>query len=418
MITKNIVLFRFSVLFVGLWLFPFPISFFYGFFFDGSLHHEIYKDIIPFIGEHILKLENPISTQSNGSGDRTYNYIVLLLQLFLAILGTTIWTIIDRENRSYEKLNYWFLVLIRYSLAYSLIVYGLGKIIQLQFPEPSLLRLLQPYGSSSPMGLAWTFFGYSEGYNLLIGLLEFIPGILLLHRKTKLLGAFLAIPVIGNIVAVNFFFDVPVKIYSTQLLCQAIIISSPDLKRFVSFVFNKPIDPLPEFEPFKSYKWKLVKTILKWSFVIVLLFTTINQTVESNEQYGPDADRPFLYGTYEVKNFVLNRDTIPRSTGSESRWKYFYFSKYEGYGGIVKMDDSKIRFTSEIDTIENRFSIAEFDEPETNYNFTYIKYDSILIIEGLFKSDTISCHTTKIDKGDFLLTSRGFNWINEAPFNR
>jgi hypothetical protein len=39
-------------------------------------------------------------------------------------------------------------------------------------------RLLKPYGESSPMGLLWTFMGYSTGYNLFTGGAEALGGLL------------------------------------------------------------------------------------------------------------------------------------------------------------------------------------------------------------------------------------------------
>jgi hypothetical protein len=51
-----------------------------------------------------------------------------------------------------------------------MIGYGSYKVIQSQFPAPTLLRLLEPYGQSSPMALLWTLMGASKSYNLFTGL--------------------------------------------------------------------------------------------------------------------------------------------------------------------------------------------------------------------------------------------------------
>ena len=59
------------------------------------------------------------------------------------------------------------------------------------------------------------FFGFSKGYNLFLGLGEFIAGTLLLHRKTRLIGTLIALSIITNIVAINFFYDIPVKLFSS-----------------------------------------------------------------------------------------------------------------------------------------------------------------------------------------------------------
>ena len=41
-----------------------------------------------------------------------------------------------------------------------------------------------------------------------------------------------------------------------------------------------------------------------------------------------------------------------------------------------------------------------------------------LIVEGSFRNATIHVRFKKIDESKFLLVSRGFNWIQEYPFNR
>ena len=68
------------------------------------------------------------------------------------------------------------------------------------------------------MGLLWTFMGASAPYQMLAGLAEVTCGMLLFWRRSRLLGALLAIGVMGNVVALNYCYDVPVKLFSTELL--------------------------------------------------------------------------------------------------------------------------------------------------------------------------------------------------------
>src|SRR5947199_1204250 len=103
--------------------------------------------------------------------------------------------------------------------------FGAYKVIKSQFPAPSLDRLLEPYGDSSPMGLLWTFMGASKAYTIFGGFAEMLGGALLTVRRTTLLGALVCIGVITNIVMLNFSYDVPVKLYSTHLLLMAIFLA-------------------------------------------------------------------------------------------------------------------------------------------------------------------------------------------------
>ncbi len=50
--------------------------------------------------------------------------------------------------------------------------------------------------------------------------------------------------------------------------------------------------------------------------------------------------------------------------------------------------------------------------------FKYQLNDDKLILQGVYKDDTLSVQLEYYDKNNFVLLNRGFNWINEFPYNR
>ncbi|CAG2535296.1 hypothetical protein MAR621_00124 [Maribacter dokdonensis] len=415
MVTNNKYLLRFLVLFVGLITIPFPFNVIPKLEFIEKAIFGVYQKIVPWVGQRILNLEKPITIFQNGSGDKTYDYVLLFVLFIVAILGTIIWSILDKKKRTYEKLNYWFLVLSRYYLGYFMIYYGLFKIMPIQFGEIAFWRLLQPYGESSPMGLAWTFLAYSKGYNLFMGLAEFFGGILLFHKKTRLLGGLILIPVTANIVAINFFYDVPVKLFSSQLLLIAIIVIAPDLKGLLNLIIlNKPTNKIDSINPFESKKLKVGAIILKWIFVALILYNTIDYPTNL---YKTRQQKPDLYGLYQVTNFVANQDTIPPILSHETRWRYIFIDRPNTIQ-FSRMNKSRYGLDSKIDTISKKITLTEFNDSTLVYTLDFKETDSTLILSGVFRKDTIFCETKRLDKKDFRLTSRGFNWINEYPYNR
>jgi len=68
------------------------------------------------------------------------------------------------------------------------------------------------------MGLLWTFMAASKGYQIFTGAAEVLGGILLLWKRTTTLGALTVFGVMANVMALNFFYDVPVKLLSTHLV--------------------------------------------------------------------------------------------------------------------------------------------------------------------------------------------------------
>ena len=99
--------------------------------------------------------------------------------MFFAVISLVVSVLIavlDRHRENYETLLKWLTVLIRYYLAAQLINYGLAKLYYLQFQALSAFRLDQTLGDMSPMGLLWTFMGFSKGYTMFTGAAEFIAG--------------------------------------------------------------------------------------------------------------------------------------------------------------------------------------------------------------------------------------------------
>ncbi len=89
------------------------------------------------------------------------------------------------------------------------------------------------------MGLAWSFLGFSQGYNYVMGGAEILSGILLLFRRTTVLGALVTVGVAGNIMAINYCYDVPVKLLSTALVIMALFLLGKDIRRLFNFFFFK-----------------------------------------------------------------------------------------------------------------------------------------------------------------------------------
>ncbi|MFM1882053.1 MAG: hypothetical protein RJA05_462 [Planctomycetota bacterium] len=133
----------------------------------GGLGDFLEMAIRPFyvwVGKVAFGLE--ITVFPNGSGDTTFNWIQAGTNLGIAMLATGI---------------------------------------------RSVAELLQQYGDSSPMGLMWTFMRASPAYVMFAGWMETIGGLLLLFRRTQLLGAMLVAGVMANVFVLNMCYDVPVE---------------------------------------------------------------------------------------------------------------------------------------------------------------------------------------------------------------
>jgi hypothetical protein len=344
--------------------------------------------------------------------------VQLFLIVVFALAGCIIWSIADARKKNYNRCLYWLTVGVRYYLAFTLINYGSFKILKVQFPAPSLSRLFETYGQSSPMGLAWTFLGYSKGYNYFMGMAEIIGGLLLLFKKSKTFGALFSMTVTCNIVAINFCFDVPVKLYSSALLAMAVFIAAPEISRLYQFFFNRKTTSLKSHSYTFEKRWQRITLFAVKTFLIfyVLIRFTLNG-ITAFKKYGDDAPKPHLYGHYNVATFVINKDTLPPLLTDTTRWNKILFDNYNRIT-IKKMNDTLIAFKYSDDTMRRELQLTQRDGITVEYNFIYNAIDKNRLELRSIGKDAIYMQLNKIEVNDFLLLKRGFHWINEYPLNR
>lgn len=369
---------------------------------------------IPWVGEHFLNISDTIRVGPNGSGDTTYDYVLIFVCFVIGVLGTIIWSFLDRKRTNYSKLYYWFTVAIRFYVGLMLINYGLVKIVKLQFPYPSFGRLLQAYGDSSPMGIAWTFLGFSKGYNIFMGIAEVLAG-LLLFRRTLTIGAIITLMTAMNVMAVNYFYDVPVKILSTHLVLMTLILLSKNIQQLLLFFFaNKSIQLSVIKRPtFSSKRINKGLNVIKFLFLGFVFISGINGIIRSNKTYGEAAPKPPMYGLYKVLNVSVNNDSLHKLSTVNPGWEYLAIERVGGIQ-VFKKDKEKSYYRSEFDTIKKNIKLMNYRDSTVMFSLDYMKKGTRFI----FKTDRVTFETKRLTKDDFLLTNRGFHWINERPYNR
>jgi hypothetical protein len=126
----------------------------------------------------------------------------------IAAAGTVIWGLTENKERDYDVLLYWLRVILRYRLAIGIIAYGLIKFFPLQMPYPSLSNLHTNYGDFFAWKIYFHTIGITQGYEIFLGAVEIIAGLLLLCRKTVTFGTGIILGFTGNILAANFAYDV------------------------------------------------------------------------------------------------------------------------------------------------------------------------------------------------------------------
>jgi uncharacterized membrane protein YphA (DoxX/SURF4 family) len=410
--------FRFVFAYFILYCLPFPLGWFHYTGYPAQKWNHLKEFVVPWVGKHVLHLSSSITIFPNGSGDTTYNYVEVLCFLAVAVFATAIWSLLDRRRPNYEKLQQWLILYIRLVLATTMISYGTAKVIQGQFPTPNLARLLQPYGDSSPMGLLWTFMGASRSYCIFTGAVEMLGGILLFVPRLTTLGALVCLGAMGNIFVLNMSYDVPVKLYSLNLLLMSLLLLAPDLRRMADFfVFNRRVESVVRPPLFKR-KW-MNGGILVFQLLMGVYGVSwdLYSAEKSSKAYGDDAPKPALYGIWVVDEFAVDGQVRPPLATDETRWNKVLFDWFDF--SVMSVSGSRRRFRPQLDLEKKTLILAKREDPNSKSNFTIEKSDPVHItLEGQFDGHRIKAQAHQGEERKFLLLNRGFHWINEYPFNR
>lgn len=276
-----------------------------------------------WLGQHWFHLTGVgAKLHGTGSGDTVLNWIAVGIMLAVAVIATLTWTALaelrdpGRRSLAYPKLFFWFRLTIRLTLGVAMIGYGLVKVFPLQMSPPSLAVLNEPLGNTSPMTMLWTLIGMNPVYEMICGAAEVTAGVLILFRRTALLGELLTAFLTSNIVLYNFCYDVPVKIYAAHLLLMSIALLVPDMQGLFNFFFlHRPCKPIDGWvKPAGRYGLR-IETIC---VVVVLLLAVLPETFQLRkgyaEQLATQRNPPAITGQWHLVSATkpfLTGDGVP-----------------------------------------------------------------------------------------------------------
>jgi len=134
----------------------------------------------------------------------------------------------------------------RLFLGIAMMPYALDKLLVYQFKIPAW-SYAQPLGLTSGSTLTWALLCYSPHFQMILGLFELIPALMLLNVRTRRLGALFMFPVLLNVVLVNYSLDLwrDTKIVSTMLLAVNAFLLLYDHSTYLKFLKELLVTPHP-----------------------------------------------------------------------------------------------------------------------------------------------------------------------------
>jgi uncharacterized membrane protein YphA (DoxX/SURF4 family) len=387
----------------------------------SEMYNSLWSATVPWVSRHVLHLSHDFAMDylntAAGSKDTTYAYVQVLCYLVIAALATMIWSLLDRRRCSYEWLHKWFTVYLRLYLATVMIPYGVAKLVPAQFPPPSLSKLLETYGESSPMGLMWTFMGASRLYSFFGGATEVLAGLLLVVPWLATLGALVCIGIISNVLMLNLGYDIPVKLVSIHLILIAGWVVVPDLKRLADFfVLNRRVEPAPAHPLFRRRWLNGVAIALQVAFGVVLLTYNLYHTGRRTEQAIQTRGTVPLYGIWSVDEFKIDGAVRPPLLTDPTRWHRIIIES-AGDAAVQPMSGPVEYRYLQVDERNHRFTLTRYGSQQAKFTYESPQPD-VLILTGKIGEQPVNAILHKEDESKFLLNGRGLHWIQEFSVNR
>ena len=421
------IVFRFVFSYVVLYCLPFPISLVNwvartlvpGTDFVAMVYFKLWQVFIPWFSAHILHLSKPVIFVPDG-GDGLGSYIQILCFVVFAAIATLIWTLLDRRRTQYRQLHEGLRIYLRYFLAFAMFLYGFAKLPYGQFRAPGFDRLIEPYGSFTPMGTLWYFIGVSKAYAIFGGIAEVTGGFLLLFRRTTTLGALVVMADMLNVAMLNYCYDVPVKIYSTSLLLLAIFLLIPDMRRLIRFfVLDRPTASGVLAFPWNSRRWMATARAAAKTVIIALaLYGTLVQSFQSMRSYPSMMAKMKspLYGIYNVEGTGSDAAGSLIYEVTAGNWRRVAF-EYRSFIAVVMADDSMPRYSTKFDTAKHTIALYHRTTPIGMLTYSQPDADH-LILQGTFNGQPAHLELRKIDASKYRLNNTGYHWINEFSNDR
>jgi hypothetical protein len=207
---------------------------------------------------------------------------ILAMVLAIVIIVAAIVLLIVWHYHAYNlkfpsaKVHAWLTGIIRYTIAYTVSTYGFAKVLKTQFGIV-YSRNDMPVGSLSGFELTWNYFGYSYKLALILAALQIGGAILLLFRRTTLLGICILLPVMMNIVLINVFYSIAVGAFLVSIILTGGLVYLLLLnRRLLIQLFFNTVTSLPPLQ--LSY----FKHVIRF-FVIIAAFYTVYRYIKDEK---------------------------------------------------------------------------------------------------------------------------------------
>ena len=282
---------------------------------------------------------------------------LLLITAFLVVL------ILDLFKIRSSWIIAIFPLLSTYYMAAVLLKYGFDKVFKRQFylPEPNILYA--DFGNLTKDTLFWSTMGTSHFYSVATGIIEVLTAVLILVKRTRIVGFYLAIAVAINILLINIGFDISVKLFTAFLLLVLFLNIYPSLRSLYAFFIQHRQVQLAVSFPHTIPVNKWLHVSLSASLVGCILFPYLSSG-NLNDDY---AKRPPLHGAYSIEHFIIGNDTLSHC---DFPYKRFFIHR-NSYIIFQQKDDTMVDYFFAINAEKKQLEIQDYQKNKISVTYNY-----------------------------------------------
>lgn len=348
------------------------------FLFFGSFNmvlalYNIFSKPLAWLDAHLFHIGYNPQRHQSIPGDTHYGLVYFLTTILLCLLIVIIWSLAGKRKPNYNKLNYWFRVYMRYMVALIMLGYGIDKLIPVQMAFPGVTDLLRPVGENNLFTVLWNFMGVSPGYEIFTGLCEVLAGILLLIPRTQVFGALVMSLVLSNVVALNIFYNVSVKLYSSLLFICTLYLLIPYVNTLIQFFYYHRSVSLTEKKYWYSGGWK--KYFLIIIAIVIPAVCILGDIIHTKKAYNQQMLTRKNEKLYDVTSFIA-KDSAQNILADSLRWNKLafaysiyavvYFSRGTAAFYQFKKDSIKHTYTFQNNPDTAKWDVLTYTHPSKN----------------------------------------------------
>jgi hypothetical protein len=311
-----------------------------------------------------------------------------VLLLVISLVYAVVWHRGEKRKAFHnDAVTAFWIAVIRYAIALDLSMFGFQKIFHLQFITP-LAMLDEPFSNLSSQWLTWSYFGHSYGFVCVIAGSQIIGSLLLVFNRTRLLGLIVLMPVLLNIIFIDYFYELNfgVLLHALIVWIGVVYLLLLDYDRLVEFFLKYTPD-----ETSLRIRNTFLKNIGRFSILFVpLLLIAVN---------GSPNKHPGLRGKYAVAALKVNGKPIMAPTCQDSLLTLVYFDLANECVFEFKSQQKRMFGTYSLDDKHEQLMVSWHFPPaakEKQFKGTFSQAGDTVALSGTIGNDTIQVSLRKL----------------------